>query len=464
MPSYSGSGRRRTWTRSTRISTILVVGYEAFGLTYNYLVDSGPNLEPVAGFAESWERAADGHSWTFHIRDGMKWSDGEPATAEDACFSWQLGVDAIAADESLGAGYLEPTMSDAGVTKVECPDANTLIATTDDPSDRVLQIAIPIIPKHIWGKETYKTIGKAKFDAPLVGTGPYTVVEWQTGQFIRLQRNPNYWGKQGFADEVDIVIYKTADTMVQALKDGDLDYAHGVECRAAQPAQDRAEHRDRGRQRQRLDPARLQRLRGRHRQDDPGRRPVDQGPARPGVPRRARLRRRPQALVDRVLGGYGDVGTTIVPPVLTSWHVEPTTQRTFDIELAKQKLDAAGYVLEADGRRLDKEGKPITLRMFMPDSDDNYPKAAQFIADWYGQLGIEGHDPGPELGRPRREDPAAGRPARATPPTTTSSCGAGPAASIPNGLLHDLRVRRRSAARRTASTAIPATTRCTRTS
>ena len=82
-----------------------------------------------------------------------------------------------------------------------------------------------------------------------------------------------------------------------------------------------------------------------------------------------------------MLGGYGDVGTTIVPPVLTNWHVEPTTPRKFDIELAKQKLEAAGYKLDADGRRLDKEGKPITLRMFMPDSDSNYPKAAQFVAE-----------------------------------------------------------------------------------
>ena len=62
-------------------ATILVVGYEAFGLSYNYMVDSGLNLEPVPGFAESWERNADGHGWTFHIREGMKWSDGQPVTA-----------------------------------------------------------------------------------------------------------------------------------------------------------------------------------------------------------------------------------------------------------------------------------------------------------------------------------------------------------------------------------------------
>ena len=73
--------------------TLLVVGYEVFQLTYNLLVDFGPNLEPVPGFAESWERAADGKSWTFKFRDGLKWSDGTPATAQDACYSWQLAVD-----------------------------------------------------------------------------------------------------------------------------------------------------------------------------------------------------------------------------------------------------------------------------------------------------------------------------------------------------------------------------------
>ena len=49
------------------------------------------------------------------------------------------------------------------------------------------------------------------------------------------------------------------------------------------------------------------------------------------------------ALVERVLGGFGDKGTTQVPPILTDWHVEPTTPRTVDIELAKQKLEEAGY-------------------------------------------------------------------------------------------------------------------------
>jgi peptide/nickel transport system substrate-binding protein len=370
-------------------ATILVVGYEAFGLSYNYMVDSGLNLEPVPGFAESWSRNADGHGWTFKIREGMKWSDGQPATAEDACFSWQLGVDALAAEESLGAGYLEPSMSDAGVTKVECPDATTLIATTDDASDRVLQIALPIIPKHIWGKETYATIGKATFEPPLVGTGPYQAVEWQTGQFIRLERNENYWGDQGFADEVDLVIYKTGDTMVQALKSGELDYAHGInaeQLKALESEENIATVAGSANG--------WTQLAFNGYGADTGKTIPNGGPSTkalldPAFRDALGYAVDHEELVDRVLGGYGDVGTTIVPPVLTNWHVEPTTPRKFDIELAKQKLDAAGYKLDADGRRLDKEGKPITLRMFMPDSDENYPKAAQFIAAWYDELGVK---------------------------------------------------------------------------
>ncbi len=369
--------------------TLLVTGYETFQLTYNLLVDFGPNLEPVPGFADSWTRAADGKSWTFHIRTGMKWSDGQPATSADACFSWGLGVAAIKDEANIGAGYLDPSLKDAGVTAVSCPDDQTMIATTADASDRVLQVYLPIIPKHVWGKETYKTIGDAKFVAPLVGSGPYTAAEWKTSQFVRFVRNPDYWGKQGAADEVVIQFFKGADTMVQAFKAGEVDYV-----RDATPEQ-------------------LKAL-----ENQPNVKTVvgssngwsqlafneygaSKGTLTPGIGPSTKALWDPafrdalgyavdkKTLVDRVLGGYGDVGTTIVPPVLGAWHVEPDHPRTFDIELAKQKLDAAGYKLDSQGQRLDKEGKPISLRLDYPNTKDTYAKAAQFVKDWYSQLGIK---------------------------------------------------------------------------
>jgi len=152
-------------------------------------------------------------------------------------------------------------LKDAGVTKVECPDAQTMIAYTTDPSDRILQTYLPIIPQHIWGTYTYKTIGDAKFVGPLVGTGPYTAAEWQTSQYVRFVRNPYYWGHQGAEDEIVMQFYKTDDTMVQALQGRRARLRARPERGPAQGARGPAEHQDGRRRLERLDPARLQRVR-----------------------------------------------------------------------------------------------------------------------------------------------------------------------------------------------------------
>jgi peptide/nickel transport system substrate-binding protein len=370
-------------------NTALVVGYEVFQLTYNLLTDFGENAEPVPGFADSWERASDGKSVKFHIRTGMKWSDGQPADAQDACFSWGMNVEAVKAEASIGLGYIDPNVKDAGVTKVECPDAETMIVTTDDQSDRIFQVYVPILPKHIWSKETYKTMGDAKFTAPLVGTGPYTLAEWKTGQYARFVRNPNYWGTKGFEDEVFIQFFKTADTMVQALKAGELDYARDPNADQLKQLQTESGMKTV------IGAANGWTQLAFNTYGTGTGKSIPKGGASTKALQDAAFRDAlgyavdKKTLLDKILGGFGDAGTTNVPPVLGQWHVEPTKPRTFDIEKAKSLLDAAGYKLDGSGNRLDKEGKPINLRMFMPNSDENYPKAAAFIKEWYGQLGVK---------------------------------------------------------------------------
>jgi peptide/nickel transport system substrate-binding protein len=369
-------------------ATILVSGYETFQLTYNLLVDFGPNLEPVPGFADSWQRADDGKSWTFHIREGMKWSDGTPATAQDACFSWQLNLDANKADDYVGEGYINPGLNDAQVTDISCPDDHTMIVTTNDASQRVLQTYVPILPKHIWGDLDYQAMGDAKFTAPLVGTGPYIAEDWQTSQFVRFKRNPNYWGTQGAADEIVIQFYENPDTMVQALKAGEIDYARDpnpdqLKALANEPNMVTVAGAANG----------WTQLAFNTYGTGTGKTIKDGGPSTkalldPAFRDALGYAIDKQKLVDSVLGGFGDVGTTVVPPVIAKWHVEPDNPRHFDIDLAKQKLDAAGYVLDSNGNRLDKQGKPIKLRLFYPKSDTSYQKAAAFVKDWYGQLGI----------------------------------------------------------------------------
>ena len=129
---------------SNPFNTELVVGYEAFQLTYNLLTEFDKDAHAAPGFSDTWERSED--RVTFHIRDGMQWSDGTPATSADVCYSWGLAIAAIADESSIGSGYLDPGLSDAGVTKIECPDDSTFVAYTEVQSDRIFQIYMPIIP------------------------------------------------------------------------------------------------------------------------------------------------------------------------------------------------------------------------------------------------------------------------------------------------------------------------------
>ena len=367
--------------------TALTTGFEAFTLNYDLLVGFGPDLEPIPGYAESWSRADNGDgtfTWTFKMQPGMRWSDGQPATSEDARWTLQLVLDAVNAESYVGLGYLDPDLANAGVTKVEAPDAETLVLTNTDPSERILQMYIPILPVHVWKDQTLDTIGEFANEAPVVGSGPYQAVQWETGQFARFVRNPNYWGAQGAATEVVLQFFKSEDTMVQALKSGGLDYAQGVN-----PAQfnDLKTQPD------------IVAVNGTTNGwtmldfNTYGKNIPDGGASTKAL-RDAAFRDAlgyaidKDLLVERVLGGYGVVGTTQVPPFQARWHVEPDRPRTFDIELARQKLDAAGYPLDGEGRRLDKSGKVIRLRLYVPTDSAAYPKDAEFIKGWFDQLGI----------------------------------------------------------------------------
>lgn len=370
--------------------TALVVGFEVFTLNYELLVAFDQGLDPAPGYAESWTESADGLTWTFKIPAGKQWSDGAPATAEDARWTFQLILDAVADEDvgSTGLGYLDPYLTDAGVVEVAAPDAETLVVTLDRPNDRILQTYIPIVPKHVWEDITPATVSDYLNNPPVVGSGPYQAVEWQTGQFIRFVKNPNWTQGELAADEVVIQIFSSQDTMVRDLRSGAIDYAANVNADqfdqlANEPGIVAVAGTANG----------FTELGFNTYGTGTGNVIEGGGPSTKAL-QDAAFRDAlgyaidKELLVDRVLGGYGEVGTTQVPPFQENWHTPPAQPRTFDMALARQKLEAAGYVLDGSNRRLDKEGNPITLRLVFPDSDPSYAQSAQFIQAWYADLGI----------------------------------------------------------------------------
>ena len=364
--------------------TALFSGYEVFALNYDLLVGYGPDEEPWPGFASKWTQ--DGTTWTFKIDPGLTWSDGTPATSEDARWTIQTLLDGQAKDGYVGLGYLDPYLTYAGVTAVSAPDPQTLVLETATPNTQILTSYIPILPKHVWEG---RKVGEDANDPPVVGTGAYQAVEWKPGEYVRMVRNPYYWGDKGYADEVYIQFFKDEGAMVEAFKSGEIDYARnptGDQWDSLQglpdivPVKSSSASEANGFTELGFNT---------YSKKIKGGGPSTKALQDPAFRDALGYAIDKQALVDRVLGGKGAVGTTHIPPALGGgkWHIEPTNPRTFDIELAKQKLEAAGYKLDANGKRLDKENRPIVLRMVTPQGA-SYTASAQFVADWWKRLGI----------------------------------------------------------------------------
>lgn len=374
--------------------SITVADYEIFQIQYELLVSFDINLGPAPGFADQWSSSEDGMTHTFRIREGMLWSDGQPATCEDARWTFQFVLDVVASARGyVGSGYLEPYLTNTGLDEVSC-DGNTLVAHTEHPSTLLTQAYIPILPKHIWSQYSMDQIGRrnepghfANDQFPVVGSGPYVATSWEKGSFIRMSRNPNYWGEPGVPDALLFQTFANTDTMVQALRSGELDYVGGLladqfDALATEANIRTAEGYSNGYTYLSFNTRAT-------REGYNGSTSALEDPAFRDALGYAIDR---QALVDGALNGHGVAGSTHVPPYHVKWHVEPDTPRTFNLDEANSRLDAAGYPRGADGRRVDNERKPIELRLTWPDSEEVAPTAAQFIEGWFEQIGI-GVDP-----------------------------------------------------------------------
>jgi peptide/nickel transport system substrate-binding protein len=254
------------------------------------------------------------------------------------------------------------------------------------PKADMTRLWVPILPKHIWSK-----VGAAKVEAgyinrpPIVGSGPFQVAEFKRGRYVRMTRSDNYWGKKPAIDEIIFQVYQNSDTLVQDLKAGTIDAAWEIP-----QAQLGALKAQKG-----VEPVPYNYFNWDYlsfncyaSQDSLGN-PVLRDPA---------FRRALNYAVDRegickiTWQGHAVPGTTIIPP--NSWknpdyHWQPPADQlyTFDLAKAAQLLDDAGYPLK-NGVRVDKQSKPIKLRLWALNSDIHGQSEGKLIAGWFGRLGL----------------------------------------------------------------------------
>ena len=206
--------------------------YATFEYIYPQLVQMDlKTLDFIPEFASSWEQSSDGLTWTFHTTPDATWSDGEPLTADDVAFTFNT----ILTYGDGPAGNLVAGL--ANVTDVKATDADTVVLTYSVPVANVLSNLqqISILPEQVWGQyATGDGSGLRQFpntpdgDQPLTSGGPFELASYTKDQVAIFQRNPDFYGAAPSIDGFGLQYFSNDDSMVQALRNGDIQAAIGV--------------------------------------------------------------------------------------------------------------------------------------------------------------------------------------------------------------------------------------------
>lgn len=193
--------------------------------------------KPVPGAAESFEKSKDGKTYTFHLRKGLKWSDGKELTAKDYEYAWKRLL-----NPKVGASYSfflfkvkngekyfngKAKSEDVGI---KAKDNNTLVVQLENPVPYFDQlVAFPALAPQ--REDIVKAEGDKYGSDPskLVYSGPFTVSNWQRGSKIELKKNPNYWNEKDVKlNKVDLMVVKEPSTAFQMFTNNQLDVVSGT--------------------------------------------------------------------------------------------------------------------------------------------------------------------------------------------------------------------------------------------
>lgn len=353
----------------------LVSSYEVWNLQYATLTDKAAAdfaIEP--GLAESWTASDDGLTYTYTLREGLLWSDGTPLTADDV--AWTVNT-------SRDQGWMNHSSITANLTATAV-DARTVTITSSVPDPKLPTMDVYILPKHIWEEQAAGDI--TTYDAlDGVGSGPFTLQEWKSGQSWTMKANPNYWKGAPAIDQVIFRVFTNADAMVAALKKGEIDAANAVPSSAFTDLQStEGIEAIFGTQGSMSELA----------MNGMGGGLGDGHPALQDITVRHAIHHAidKQVLFDRVINGYGVKGTTLSVSPDPAWKpaITEADQYSYDPAKAKQLLDDAGYVdTNGDGvREMPGGGQELVFRYAERSESEVAAPIRELITGWLEQIGI----------------------------------------------------------------------------
>ncbi len=186
------------------------------------LTEYDPNtLDRIGKAAERWTVSPDGKTFTFTLRDDLKWSDGRQVTAEDYAWTFQQ-----AANPANNYPY-RATSIEGPIASYEARDSRTIVVTLKDVIANGIERASFLypLPKHIWERHNFTDPNaNPEINKPTVGCGDWKVQEWRRGESATFLANDLSPEGRPNIDTLVYRIFGNAATAYQALKSGDVDY------------------------------------------------------------------------------------------------------------------------------------------------------------------------------------------------------------------------------------------------
>jgi len=325
--------------------------------------DHEMNVVPDA--AKDYRISEDGRQWTVELRDDVRFSDGEPLTAEDVVFSFETAA-------SSGS-----TIDLSNLEDVRVLDDWTVQFTLKEPQSTFISILIStgIVPKHAYGPN---------YAQEPLGSGPYRLVQWDRGQQLIVEANPEYYGQQPYFRKLTF-LFLSEDAALAAARAGQVDIA-------AIPAA----YADQSVKSMRLAAVKTVDNRGIMFPYVPSGSMTEEGyPIGNDVTSDIAIRRAVnvaidrEALVDGILEGYGTPAYTVNDGL--PWWNEETVISDGDAEEARRILTEGGWA-DADGDGIaEKDGLNASFTLLYPAGDVTRQSLALTVADMVRPVGIDIH-------------------------------------------------------------------------
>ena len=218
------------WSRSTDSTSYTILINIMDGLT-----KFGDDFKPVPALAQSWQISDDGKTYTFKLREGIKWTDGKPLRSKDFEYSWKRLLDPktaadyayflydVAGAEEFNIGKI----TDPGSIGIKSIDDSTLEVTLKRPASYFLSVvsfmsAFPmredIVLKH-----------GLKWTEPqnLLTLGAYKLESWKHHDKLIIVKNEKYWGTKPEINKVEMIMNENHSSALALYESDELDYADG---------------------------------------------------------------------------------------------------------------------------------------------------------------------------------------------------------------------------------------------